>query len=139
MNIVRSLVVAASVVVGSTVAASGIASASTTVEFQLNPAPYGNPNGSVDLAPIRCAAVVGEQPGTVRITGGDEDGWGCLISSQVYWLNLSTGASGTATTGPGLDGFPPEATLVTGAGQVAVTILSSNAVVTPGAAAIAVP
>ncbi|MDV6261864.1 hypothetical protein [Rhodococcoides yunnanense] len=139
MKLVRTLVVCASIVLGSALATVGTASAATPVPFQINPAPFGNPNGSFDAPSVRCVAVVGEQAGTVRITGGKEGGWGCLISSQVYWVNLSSGAIGMAVTSAGLQGFVPEATLATGPGQVAITIVSSGGIITPGLTTVSVP
>ncbi|WP_032378529.1 hypothetical protein [Rhodococcoides fascians] len=139
MKHVRALVFFASVVLGSALATVGTASAATAVPFQINPAPFGNPNGSFDAPSVRCIAVVGEQAGTIRITGGKERGWGCLISSQVYWVNLSSGAVGTAVTSAGLQGFVPEATLATGPGQVVITIVSNGGIVTPGLATVSVP
>ncbi|KQU45799.1 hypothetical protein ASG84_10850 [Rhodococcus sp. Leaf278] len=139
MKHVRTLVVCASIVLGSALASVGTASAATAVPFQINPAPFGNPNGSFDAPSVRCVAVVGEQAGTVRVTGGKEGGWGCLISSQVYWVNLSSGAVGTAVTSAGVQGFVPEAILATGPGQVAITIVASGGIITPGLATVSVP
>ena len=136
---VRRSAVFASVVVGSALAQCAVAAAAVTIPFQIDPAPYGNPNGSFDVPPIRCAAVVGEQPGAVTITGGKEDRWGCPLSSTVNWLNLSTGAAGSARLSDGLHGFPAEATLQTGAGQVAVLVVSSPGLTTPGVATFFVP
>ncbi len=124
MNLVRRLSVCTSVVIASTLTSVALASAAVTIPFQVNPAPYGNPNGSFDAPAVRCVAVVGEQPGTVTITGGKEGRWGCLLSSEVRWLNLSTGASGSARLSDGLNGVPAEAIVQTGTGQVAVAVLS---------------
>lgn len=140
MNLVRRLAVCAAVVAGSALAPAAVAHAEVTVPFQINPAPYGNPNGSFDAPSVRCVAVVGEETGTVTITGGKEDQWGCLLSSDVHWLNLSTGASGSAVLSDGLNGIPPQAVLHTGPGQLAVTVISSaGGIITPGAATLFVP
>lgn len=104
------------------------------------PAPYGNPNGSFDAPAVRCVAVVGELPGTVTITGGKEDRWGCLLSSEVRWLNLSTGVSGSARLSDGLNGVPAGAIVQTGTGQVAVAVTSvAGSIITPGVASFYVP
>ncbi|MGO4201657.1 hypothetical protein AB4Z09_07810 [Rhodococcus sp. TAF43] len=140
MNLVRRLAVCAAVAAGSVLAPVAVASAAVTVPFQIDPAPFGNPNGSFDVPPIRCATVVGEQPGTLTITGGKDGRWGCLLSADVHWLNLSTGAFGSARLSDGLHGFPPAATLQTGTGQVAVTVVSTvGGTTTPGLATIYVP
>ena len=140
MNLVRRVAVCTSVVVGAALASVTVASAAETVPFQINPAPFGNPNGSFDVPPIRCTAVVGEQPGAVTITGGKEDRWGCLLSSEVLWLNLSPGASGSARLSDGLNGIPAAAILPTGAGQVAVTVIPAvGGTTTPGVATFYVP
>ncbi|QCB52815.1 hypothetical protein E5720_20830 [Rhodococcus sp. PAMC28707] len=133
------MLVCASVVIGSTLATVGTASAAVTVPFQVDPAPFGNPNGSFDVPAGRCVAVVGEQPGTVTITGGKEGRWGCLLSSDVHWLNLSTGASGSARMWDGLYGFPSEATLVSGSGRIVGTIVSNLEAITPGFVSLFVP
>ncbi len=84
--------------------------------------------------------MVGEQPGSVTITGGKADGWGCILMADVRWLNLSTGASGTARLSDGLNGIPAAATVATGPGQVVVVLTSSaGGVVTPGVATFYVP
>ncbi|MFI6398395.1 hypothetical protein ACIBED_09820 [Rhodococcus coprophilus] len=139
MKQVRRTLVFASVCIGSALAQCAVAAASVTIPFQIDPAPFGNPNGSFDVPPIRCAAVVGEQPGAVTITGGKEGRWGCPLSSTVNWLNLSTGASGSAQLSDGLHGFPAQATLETGSGQVAVTVIPGHGLATPGVAAFYVP
>jgi len=118
---------------------TGVAGASTTVPFRIDPASFGNPHGSFDVPPLECVAVVDEQPGTVRISGGKPEGWGCLIFAEVNWLNLSTGASGTARTSDGLHGFPPEAVIDTGSGQVVLVLRPAAGVVTPGFATFYVP
>ncbi|WP_092808180.1 hypothetical protein [Rhodococcus globerulus] len=139
MNLVRRLAICSAIVIGSALAPVAAASAAVTVPFQIDPAPYGNPNGSFDAPAVRCVAVVGDQAGTVTITGGKEGRWGCLLSSEVRWLNLSTGASGTARLSDGLNGFPAEAILQTGSGQLAVAVLSTAGSITPGAATFYVP
>lgn len=117
-----------------------VVAAAETVPFQIDPAPYGNPTGSFDAPSVRCVAVVGAEPGTVTITGGKEDHWGCLLSADVRWLNLSTGASGTARLSDGLNGIPAGTLVPTGAGQVVVALTSSaGGVVTPGFATFYVP
>lgn len=135
--LVRGLgVCAAAAAVG--LAGAGVAAAA--VPFPVPPAPFGNPNGSFDVLPIRCATEVGERPGHLTVTGGLPDGWGCMLQAKVHWLNLSTGATGVAELSNGLNGIPPEATMQTGAGQVVVTVQSPEAGnVTPGLALVAVP
>lgn len=140
MQLVRRLgfCIAAAVAVG--MASSGAAEAAVTVPFQIDPAPFGNPNGSFDAPSVRCVAVVGDQAGVVTITGGKPGGWGCLLSSGVRWVNLSTGATGTAQLSDGLNGIPAAATVHTGAGQVAVLLDSvTPGVITPGLATFFVP
>lgn len=139
MNAVRRIVFCSSVVIGAAFAPAAIASADVAVPFQIDPASFGNPNGSFDVPPIRCATVVGDRPGTVTVTGAKEDRWGCPPVSEVRWLNLSTGASGVTWLSPGLDGFVPEASIESGTGQVALVVLVSGGVVTPGFTTLAVP
>ncbi len=138
-NLVRRLSACVSIVAVSVLAPAAVASAAVTVPFQINPAPFGNPNGSFDAPPVHCVAVVGEQPGTVTITGAKDEGWGCMLSTEVRWMNLSTGASGTGRLSGDNQGTPGEATLQTGAGQVAVAILPAAGPVTPGFATFFVP
>ncbi len=138
-NLVRRLSACVSIVAVSVLAPAAVASAAVTVPFQINPAPFGNPNGSFDAPPVHCVAVVGEQPGTVTITGAKEERWGCMLSTEVRWMNLSTGASGTGRLSGDNQGTPGEATLQTGAGQVAVAILPAAGPVTPGFATFFVP
>ena len=71
-NLVRRLSACVSIVAVSVLAPAAVASAAVTVPFQINPAPFGNPNGSFDAPPVHCVAVVGEQPGTVTITGAND-------------------------------------------------------------------
>ncbi|MFK4361314.1 hypothetical protein ABH939_004830 [Rhodococcus sp. 27YEA6] len=138
-NLVRRLSACVSIVAVSVLAPATVASAAVTVPFQINPAPFGNPNGSFDAPPVHCVAVVGEQPGTVTITGAKDERWGCMLSTEVRWMNLSTGASGTGRLSGDNQGTPGEATLQTGAGQVAVAILPAAGPVTPGFATFFVP
>jgi hypothetical protein len=139
MNLVRRLAICSAIVIGSALVPGAAASAAVTVPFQIDPAPFGNPNGSFDAPAVRCVAVVGDQAGTVTITGGKEGRWGCLLSSEVRWLNLSTGASGTARLSDGLNGFPAEAILQTGSGHLAVAVISTAGTITPGVATFFVP
>jgi len=138
-NLVRRLSACVSIVAVSVLAPAAVASAAVTVPFQINPAPFGNPNGSFDAPPVHCVAVVGEQPGTVTITGAKDERWGCMLSTEVRWMNLSTGASGSGRLSGDNQGTPGEATLQTGAGQVAVAILPAAGPVTPGFATFFVP
>lgn len=138
-NLVRRLSACVSIVAVSVLAPAAVASAAVTVPFQINPAPFGNPNGSFDAPPVHCVAVVGEQPGTVTITGAKDERWGCMLSTEVRWMDLSTGASGTGRLSGDNQGTPGEATLQTGAGQVAVAILPAAGPVTPGFATFFVP
>lgn len=139
MNLVRGLGICATALVASSLMTTGVAAAAVTVPFQIDPAPFGNPNGSFDAPPVRCVAVVGDQPGSVTITGGKSGRWGCPLSSEVHWLNLSTGAFGSARLSDGLNGFPAEATLHTGPGQVAVAVTPQPGPITPGVATFHVP
>lgn len=138
-NLVRRLSACVSIVAVSVLAPAAVASAAVTAPFQINPAPFGNPNGSFDAPPVHCVAVVGEQPGTVTITGAKDERWGCMLSTEVRWMNLSTGASGSGRLSGDNQGTPGEATLQTGAGQVAVAILPAAGPVTPGFATFFVP
>ncbi|MFD4367977.1 hypothetical protein [Rhodococcus sp. NPDC058521] len=140
MGTVRKLGIVAAVAAASTLSFAGVASAApVTVPFQIDPASFGNPNGSFDVPPMHCAAVVGDQPGTARITGGDPGGWGCPLSSVIQWVNLSTGAIGSAQLSDGLHGHPPETTVQTGPGQVALMLNTvGGGVVTPGFATFSV-
>ncbi|MET3958051.1 hypothetical protein ABIE52_004917 [Rhodococcus sp. OAS809] len=138
-NLVRRLSACVSIVAVSVLAPAAVASAAVTVPFQIDPAPFGNPNGSFDAPPVHCVAVVGEQPGTVTITGAKDERWGCMLSTEVRWMNLSTGASGTGRLSGDNQGTQGEATLQTGAGQVAVAILPAAGPVTPGFATFFVP
>lgn len=134
INFVHRSVACAAIVAGALLAPAAVTSAAVTVPFQINP------YGSFDFPSIRCVAVVGEQPGTVSITGPEErkrEGRsGCLQLSDVHWLNLSSGASGS-TRMP--DGYP-EAILPTGTGQVVVVVVhTGSSFVTPGVATVYVP
>jgi hypothetical protein len=58
----------------------------------------------------------------------------------VRWLNLSTGASGSARLSDGLNGVPAEAIVQTGTGQIAVAVLSvAGSIITPGVTSFYVP
>ncbi len=116
---------------GAVVTAAGPATASTTVRFQVPPAPFGNPNGSFGVPAIRCVGVVGAKPGVITITGGDDGRWGCTPSTPVHWINLSTGVRGSAKLSHGLHGNPPTVDLRTGPGSVVVTVTPSGITV-PG-------
>ncbi|NKY84134.1 hypothetical protein [Nocardia veterana] len=139
MTVVRKFALCSAVAVSSAIGVmlgSGSGAAETT-PFQLNPAPYANPNGSVDSLPAHCVAITGERPGEVTITGADPRGWGCS-TAPVRWLNFSTGASGEAHLSNGLNGIPPAATIATGSGQVAVVVFTGG-VYTPGFVTVRVP
>ncbi|SDD38326.1 hypothetical protein [Rhodococcus tukisamuensis] len=138
LDFVRRSVACAAVVAGSVLAPAAVASAAVTVPFQINPAPFGNPYGSLDVPSIRCVAVVGEQPGTVTITGPKEGWWKCVLPGEVHWLNLSSGASGSARMSAGVDGYPA-AVLSTGTGQVVVAATSDAGPYTPGVVTVYVP
>ncbi|MFG1783857.1 hypothetical protein ACGFIU_15590 [Rhodococcus oryzae] len=143
INFVRQSVACAAVVAGSVLASAAVASAAVTVPFQINPAPFGNPNGSFDAPAVRCVAVVGEQPGTVTITGSEEgrrEGrWACQVLGDVHWLNLSSGAAGSARMSVAQSGYPA-AVLPTGTGQVVVAVVhTGSSFVTPGVATVYVP
>ncbi|WP_020110575.1 hypothetical protein [Rhodococcus sp. 114MFTsu3.1] len=136
---VRRLTVCGAVAIGAVLGPVAVASAEVTVPFQIDPAPYGNTNGSFDSPEVRCVAVLGEQPGVARITSPDDGRPGCYQVADVRWLNLSTGASGAARMSDGLDGAPREAVLRTGPGQVALVAVSSYATTVPGFATFYVP
>ncbi|WP_345351135.1 hypothetical protein [Rhodococcus olei] len=139
LNLVRRLGVCATVAAAAALSAAGVATAAVTVPFQIDPAPFGNPNGSFDAPPVRCAAVIGDESGVVTITGGKPGHWGCPLSSEVRWLNLSTGTSGSARLSDGLNGVPAQVTLHTGTGPVAVAVTPSAGPITPGLAVLSVP
>lgn len=136
MNIVRVLTICAAVCASSAIATG--AAAATTIPFQINAAPLGNPNGSFDVKAPNCVAVTGERPGTVQVTGGGAGRWGCSPGGLVQWINLATGATGTVRLSPGLHGYVPEAVLYTGPGQVALTF-QAGGINTPGLATFFVP
>lgn len=139
MKFVRRLVICAMAFAVPGLSTAGTAAAATTIPFQINAAPLGNPNGSFDLVgSARCVAVVGEQSGIVVVTGANPGRWGCSVSAPVQWINLSTGATGTAQMSNGLHGLPPEATLRTGVGQVLV-VLNPGGIHTPGFATFYAP
>lgn len=139
MKLARRLAVCGAIVVGAALAPAAVASAEMVVPFQINPAPFGNPNGSFDSPRVSCVAVVGEQPGVARITGGDPTRPGCYAVSDVRWLNLSTGATGSARMSDGVGGSPAEAIVLSGAGQVAVVALPVSGTTVPGIATFFVP
>lgn len=140
MKLVRRLSISAGAAVTLVLTSAGTIAAAATIPFQIDPAPFGNPNGSFDAPSVRCVAEIGNQPGTVTITGGKPDRWGCLLSAEVRWMNLSTGTSGVTRLSDGLNGIPAAATVHTGTGQVAVAVLSTaGGVITPGAATFWVP
>ncbi|EGD56419.1 hypothetical protein SCNU_02662 [Gordonia neofelifaecis NRRL B-59395] len=124
--------------IGAAMAAPGVAAASTVQPFQIQAAPFGNPNGSFDAPPIRCGLETGVRSGQLTVTGIAPGRWGCPPFAQVRWANLSTGRTGVARLSAGLNGRPAEATLSTGRGQV-VLALTTSGIVTPGFATIAVP
>ncbi len=137
IDVVRRSVAYAAIVAGSFLAPAAIASAAVTVPFQIDP------YGPFDFPSVRCVAVVGEQPGTVTITGPEErrrEGRsGCLQLSEVRWLNLSSGAAGSTPMSIGSDGYPA-AILPTGTGQVVVAVVDTgSSTVTPGVATVYVP
>ncbi|WP_036497874.1 MULTISPECIES: hypothetical protein [Nocardia] len=135
MTVVRKMVLGGAIAV---LLGSGTgAAAAETVPFQINPAPYGNPNGSVDSLPARCVAITGARAGEITITGANDRGWGCY-SAPVRWLNLATGASGEAHLSDGLNGIPPAVTVATGSGPV-VAIVLTGGVYTPGFVSVQVP
>lgn len=135
LDIVRRLGIGVAGLVVAGLSATGMAGADpVAVPFQVNPAPFGNPNGSFDVPPIHCGVVL-DPPGSAVITGAEAGGWGCLLSSEVRWWNMTTGVTGWARLSNGLNGIPPAATLNTGPGQVAVILLPMDAgTVTPGLA-----
>jgi hypothetical protein len=99
IDFVRRSVACAAVVAGSVLAPAAVASAAVTVPFQINPAPFGNPYGSLDVPSVRCVAVVGEQPGTVTITGPKEGWWGCLLWTDARQRSCRPG-SGRSSSPP---------------------------------------
>lgn len=141
MRFARTLGVLAMVGAGAGLASVGVAAADpVTIPFQINPAPFGNPNGSFDVPAMKCAAIVGEQPGAVLIAGSMPGRWGCPLMSGIQWLNLSTGATGAAQLSDGLNGIPAQAMLNTGVGQVVVMANTlPGSVTTPGFATFFVP
>ncbi|GAB24966.1 hypothetical protein GOPIP_075_00640 [Gordonia polyisoprenivorans NBRC 16320 = JCM 10675] len=138
-TLIRSFA-AAGVALGALVLAQPAdASASVTaIGFQINPAPYGIPTGSLDSTPARCFAEVGRHRGEVTVTAEEWARWFCPPNSEVRWINLSTGATGVARLSNGLNNIPAHADLRTGPGQVALTLLPGG-VYTPGFATVAVP
>ncbi|MDL9936225.1 hypothetical protein QSJ18_05675 [Gordonia sp. ABSL1-1] len=118
--------------------APGTASAATIVPFQIEPAMYGNPNGSFDVPPVRCGVEVGKTRGVATVTGLMRQRWGCLPYLWIRWVNLSNGRTGTAKMSSGLNGIPAEAILRTDVGQVMLT-LDVRSPMTPGVAVVWVP
>ncbi|MFD7841434.1 hypothetical protein ACFV4K_00640 [Nocardia sp. NPDC059764] len=132
MTFARKIVVSGAAFAMCGLPAVATAAADTvTIPFQIDAAPFGNPNGSFDAFPARCAAVLGGTPGTVVITGAKPGGWGCTISTPVRWINLSTGATGVVVLSDGLNGIPSAATINSGPGRVAV-MLAPGGTYTPG-------
>ncbi|MFI6866983.1 hypothetical protein [Nocardia sp. NPDC050406] len=129
-----SLMLGAAAVTGT----GSAAAAPTTIPFQINPAPFGNPNGSFDVRPAHCGVRVGERPGVAVVTGSDAGGWGCWLATPVHWVNVSTGASGAARLSDGLNGIPSFANLETGPGQVMI-LLVPGGTSTPGFTSVLVP
>ncbi|QRY61261.1 hypothetical protein JVX90_12545 [Gordonia sp. PDNC005] len=134
-RIIRGITVGA-VALGAVALAPAPAQAAPVVPFQIQPAPFGNPNGSLDVPPIRCG-LVRDSVGVVTVTGTRRDRWGCIPRASVSWINLSTGRTGSARLSAGLNGHVPQARLVTGRGQVVLTLGSAGGVMTPGFATIA--
>lgn len=115
---------------------AGPAAATMVRPFQIQPASFGNPNGSFDVPPIHCGTTSSLRGG-VTVIGTLADGWGCLPGAQVSWLNLATGATGAARMSGGLGGRPAQARLRTGPGQVVIMVTASG-VITPGFATVVV-
>ncbi|WP_211188443.1 hypothetical protein [Gordonia asplenii] len=136
--VIAGIAAAVFLAIPGSLAIPGTASASTRIPFQLNPAPFGNPNGSFDVPPIHCAVEVGSVRGVAVVTGTQRGRWGCMSYSWVHWRNLTNGWSGTAKMSSGLNGFPPETTMRTGVGQV-VLMLDAKPPVSPGLASVWVP
>lgn len=137
LDFVRRSVACAAIMAGALLAPAAAASAAVTVPFQINP------YGSFDFPSVRCVAVAGEQPGTVTITSPEErrrEGRsGCLQLSEVRWLNLSSGASGSTRMSDCVDGYP-KTVLPTGTGQVVLVVVhTGSSFVTPGVATVYVP
>ena len=141
IDVVRRSVAYAAIVAGSFLAPAAIASAAVTVPFQIDP------YGPFDFPSVRCVAVVGEQPGTVTITGPTEGGrevtgepgaGHCEVPGDVHWLNLSSGAAGSARMSVAQHGNPA-AILPTGTGQVVLTVIPEPGTTTPGFATVSVP
>ncbi|AUH69665.1 MULTISPECIES: hypothetical protein [Gordonia] len=134
----RRLTLAAAVA-GSVVAATvgaGTASAAPVQPFAIQPASFGNPNGSFDVPPIHCGLESGPGAGQVTVTGTLSERWGCLPFGRVWWLNTATGATGAARMSAGLNDHPAQAVLHTGRGRIVVTLMAAGGVVTPGFATV---
>lgn len=98
------------------------AQAAAVTPFQIQPAAYGNPNGSLDLPPIRCGTANGPKSGRLTVTGMPGTRWGCLPRGDVQWINLTTGRTGTAKLSYWTAGDDAQATFTTGRGQVALMV-----------------
>lgn len=123
---------------GGTLLTASPASAGT-VPFQIQSASFGNPGGSFDVPPIHCGIEVGRAAGVVTITGTLPGRWGCMSSASVTWVNVTTMTTGTAQMSNGLNGFPPEAVIRTGVGQVGIKIDALSGIITPGLTTLWVP
>ncbi|GEE03796.1 hypothetical protein nbrc107696_42420 [Gordonia spumicola] len=123
------------IVIGAVTVTAPYADAATVRPFQIQPAAFGNPNGSLDVPAVRCG-VVRDGAGVVTVTGTMRDRWGCIPSATVSWINLSTGRTGHARLSGGLNGHVPQVRLSTGRGQVVLT-LAAGGIMTPGFATIA--
>lgn len=127
----RALVIGAVALIATTGPTAVANAAPPVTPFQIAPAPYGNPNGSVDTPAIHCG-VVRDGRGVITVTGTERDRWGCIPYATVNWVNVSTGRTGSARLSAGLHGRVPQARLTTGRGQVALTLTTSGGIITPG-------
>jgi len=134
----RLMLVAAVLGVGMAWAQPATAAAAPIL-FQIEPASFGNPNGSFDVPPIHCSVETGRSSGVLTVTGGLAGRWGCIPQAQVSWVNLTTMTTGATRVSNGLNGVPAEATVRTGAGQVIVKIDATSGIITPGVATVWVP
>lgn len=144
MNLVGRFGVCVAIVIAAGFSAAEHAvAAPTTVPIQVGPAPYGNPNGSVDFPPAHCVAVVGEHTGRATITGSEKEGWGCPPMARapwnIVWVNVSTSATGSAVLMNDSYSQAPQTTMTTGTGQVALLLLTNDGIYTPGFATFYVP
>lgn len=138
-KLVHRLAICGALVVGAALAPVAVASAETVIPFQFNPAPYGNSSGSFDSPPASCVVVVGEQPGVAKVTVAPNTTTNCYLISEIRWLNLSTGASGSARLSDGVGGIPTQAILQSGPGQVALIGIPDSITTVPGFATFYVP